>query len=165
MDKKAILPAVTISLLSCIALMLAVIGGLYTYNTFVADAEPVSAQGNGGTDKGPSWSVTPITTGGDKQHLVIVREVENPYGSGQAMQMAVYEIQGNNATGRLYFVAARLIEYDFQLPYIQDTNTRGDGWEPLEIKQAVEEARAERDRREEEQDRRNNRRNRNGQGD
>ncbi len=120
MDKKTLLPVVSIALLSCIALMLTVIGGLYTYNTFVSDAQPVSAQaGNGGTDKGPDWSVTPVTTGGDKQHLVIVRRVDNPYDDGTAMQMAVYEVTGNNSRAQLYLVGSRLIEYEDPAPQRQ----------------------------------------------
>lgn len=139
MEKKAILPAVTIALLSCIALMLAVIGGLYTYNTFAGEAQPVAAQSSG-TDKGPTWSASALTVGGDTEVMVVIREVENPYDTGKtATQMAVYEVRlTGTAKAELFFVASRLLEYDFQLPDHSDTSAKGKNWSPLAIKEAVE---------------------------
>ena len=139
MDKKTIFPAVTIALLSCVALMLTVIGGLYAYNTFAGDAQPVAAQSSG-TDKGPAWSATALTVGGDTEFMCIVKEVDNPYEDGKvATQMAVYEVrQSGTAKAELYFVASRLLEYDFQLPDHSDTAAKGKNWTPLKIKEAVE---------------------------
>lgn len=139
MEKKTILPAVTIALLSCIALMLTVIGGLFAYNTFAGDAEPVAAQSSG-TDKGPSWSATALTVGGDTEFMVIIKEVANPYETGKtATQMNVYEIRpSSTAKAELYFVAARLLEYDFQLPDHSGQDAKGKGWKPLGVKEAIE---------------------------
>lgn len=140
MEKKAILPAVTIALLSCVALMLAVIGGLYAYNTFVADAQPVAAQS---TDKGPEWSASALTVGGDTQVMVVITKVKNPYdeSAGEATQMSVYEIRlSGTAKAELYFVASRLLEYDFQLPDHSDTSAKGKNWTPLGIKEALDKA-------------------------
>ena len=137
MDRKAIVPAVTIALLSCVCLMLAVIGGLYAYNTFAAGAQPVAAQS---TDKGPDWSATALTVGGDQQFLCVIKEATNPYEEGQkASVMAVYEIHPNS-TGKsdLFFVASRLIEYDMKVPDHSGEDSKGKSWKPLEIKKAVE---------------------------
>jgi hypothetical protein len=141
MEKKAILPAVTIALLSCIALMLTVIGGLYAYNTFAGNAQPVAAQ-SAGTDKGPQWSASSITVGGNQEFMVVIKEVENPYEQGQkATQMAVYEIRtAGTAKADLYFVASRLLEYDFKLPDHSGQDAKGKGFSPLGVKKAVEES-------------------------
>ncbi|MBZ0137974.1 MAG: hypothetical protein K8I27_16580 [Planctomycetes bacterium] len=141
MDKKTILPAVTIALLSCVALMLTVIGGLYAYNTFAGEAQAVEAQSSG-TDKGPKWSATALTVGGDTEFMVIIKEVENPYEEGKlATQMAVYEVRpSSTAKAELYFVAARLLEYDFQIPDHSGEDAKGKNWKPLNIKEALEKA-------------------------
>lgn len=137
MEKKSVMPVVAVALLGCIALMLSVVGGLYAYNTFLGNAERVSAQ----SDKGPNWSVTPVTVGGNQQLLVVVTETENPYEQGKTTkQMAVYEVKGNNARAELYFVQARTLEYDFKVPYVKPNETTSK-WEPLEVKKAVEDAR------------------------
>jgi hypothetical protein len=141
MDRKVIVPAVTIALLSCICLMLTVIGGLYAYNTFAGGAEPVAAQSSG-TDKGPAWSATSLTVGGDTEFLCIVKEVANPYEEGKSANvMAVYEIRPNS-TGKaeMYFVASRLIEYDLQVPHHSGEDSKGKSWEPLGVKKAVEDS-------------------------
>ena len=140
MDRKAIVPEVTIALLSCVCLMLAVIGGLYAYNTFAGDAQPVAAQS--GTDKGPDWSATSVRVGGDTDYMVVVKEVTNPYEDGQkASVLAVYEIRPNS-TGKaeLYFVASRLIEYDLKVPDHSGEDSKGKNWTPLGVKKAVEES-------------------------
>ncbi|MCG3185143.1 MAG: hypothetical protein ICCCNLDF_03331 [Planctomycetes bacterium] len=141
MEKKTVLPAVTIALLSCIALMLTVIGGLYAYNTFAGSAQPVAAQSSG-TDKGPDWSATSVTVGGDQEFIVVIKEVENPYEQGQkATQMAVYEVRPNStAKAELFFVASRLLEYDFKLPDHSGEDSKGKGWSPLGVKKAVEDS-------------------------
>jgi len=138
MDKKTIFPAVTIALLSCVALMLTVIGGLYAYNTFAGEAQPVAAQSSG-TDKGPEWSASSLTVGGDTEFMVVIKIVDNPYEEGKdATQMNVYEIrQSGTAKAELYFVASRLLEYDFQLPDHSDTPAKGKNWTPLAIKDAL----------------------------
>lgn len=147
MEKKTIVPAISIALLSCIALMLTVIGGLYTYNTFVADAEPVAAQSSG-QDAGPDWTVTPVTIGGDTQYTVIVQRVENPYESGkETLQMAVYELrQRGTATCELYFIGARTLAYDFKFPYISDEKTNKKGYHPAELKLTAEKLAQERNK-------------------
>jgi hypothetical protein len=120
--------------------MLTVIGGLYAYNTFAGSAEPVAAQS--GTDKGPEWSTTSLRVGGEKDLLVVMKEVENPYEEGKkANVIAVYDIRSNNeGKAQMYFVASRLIEYDLQIPNHADEDSKGKGWEPLGVKKAVEEA-------------------------
>jgi hypothetical protein len=145
MEKKAIVPAVTIALLSCVALMLAVIGGLYAYNTFAGDAQPVAAQ-SAGTDKGPDWSATALTVGGDTEFLVVIKEVPNPYEEAKmGTQMVVYELrQKGNGRAELFFVAARLIEYDLQVPDHSDQAATGKDWKPLGVKEALEKAKKKR---------------------
>lgn len=140
MEKKAILPAVMIALLSCIALMLTVVGGLYAYNTFADNATPVSAQ-SAGTDKGPDWSVTPVTVGGDTQYLVVIKKAPNPYQDGEAdLQMAVYELhQSGTARCDLYFIAARTLKYDFMWPKISGKPTNTKAYDPAELKKQAEE--------------------------
>ncbi len=135
-EKKAILPVVGIALLSCIALMLTVIGGLYAYNTFASGAQPVYAQ----TDVGPKWTVTPVTVGGNQQYIVVVCEDENMFERGEpGRHMSVYEIrQKGNARGELYLVAARVIEYDSKLGYINDEATNTKGFTPMELKKALD---------------------------
>jgi hypothetical protein len=141
MDKKTMLPAVAIALLSCIALMLTVIGGLYAFNTFADDASPVAAQ-SAGTDKGPDWTVTPVTVGGDTQYVVVVQKSENPYEAGKEdLQMAVYELrQSGTAKCDLYFIAARTMAYDFSWPNISGESTNKKSYEPASLKKAAEEA-------------------------
>lgn len=140
MDRKTIIPAVTIALLSCICLMLTVIGGLYAYNTFAGNAEPVAAQS--ATDKGPNWSVNSIRVGGEKDLLVVMKEVANPYEDGKTSNViAVYDIRSNNeGKAQMYFVASRLIEYDMKVPHHSDEDSKGKSWEPLGVKKAVEES-------------------------
>lgn len=138
-EKKAILPVVGIALLSCIALMLTVIGGLYAYNTFAGSAQPAYAQSSG-TDVGPKWTVTPVTVGGNQQYIVVVCEDENMFERGApGRHMSVYEIrQKGNARGELYLVAARVIEYDSKLGYINDEATNTKGFHPMELKKALD---------------------------
>jgi hypothetical protein len=140
MDRKVILPAVTIALLSCVCLMLTVIGGLYAYNTFAGNAEPVAAQS--GTDKGPNWSATSITVGGDTEFLCIVKEVPNPYEDGKMGNvMAIYEVRPNSqGKAEMFFVCSRLIEYDLMVPHHSGEDSKGKSWEPLGVKKAVEES-------------------------
>lgn len=134
-EKKVILPAITIALLTCIALMLTVIGGLYMYNTFTDEAAPAYAQ----TDKGPAWSATSVTVGGNQEMMVVIRQVENPYETGKmATQMNVYEIRGQGGKVELYFVGARLLEYDFQIPEHSGVDSKGKGWSPLGVKEAAD---------------------------
>jgi hypothetical protein len=146
MDRKTLVPAVTIALLSCICLMLTVIGGLYAYNTFAGTAEPVAAQS--GTDKGPSWSVTSIRVGGEKDLLCVIKEAENPYEAGKlANVLAVYDIRSNNeGKAQMYFVASRLLDYDMMVPHHADEDSKGKSWEPLGVKDAVEKAKKEREK-------------------
>lgn len=146
MEKKTLVPALTIALLSCIALMLTVIGGLYTYNTFVDNAEPVAAQSSG-MDAGPDWTVTPVTVGGDTQYTVICQRVENPYEQGaETLQMAVYEMrQQGTASCELYFIGARTLAYDFKFPYITDEKTNKKAYHPVELKATAEEMARQRD--------------------
>lgn len=141
MDRKAIVPAVTIALLACVCLMLTVIGGLYAYNTFAGNAQPVAAQSSG-TDKGPDWSATSLTVGGDTEFLCVIKEMPNPYKDGERANMiAVYEVRPNS-TGKaeMYFVASRLIEYDLQVPHHSGADSKGKGFEPINLKKTVEES-------------------------
>lgn len=137
MEKKSVVPMLAIALLGCIALMLSVMGGLYAYNTFVATAPAVHAQA--GSDKGPNWTVTPVTVGGNTQLVMVITEVENPFESGKTTkQMAVYEVKGNNGKADLYFVAARTMEYDFKFPDIQGVSTNNDKYSPVKLKKVAE---------------------------
>lgn len=146
-EKKVILPAVTIALLSCIALMLTVIGGLYMYNTFADDAAPAYAQG-AGTDKGPSWSATPVTVGGNQEMMVVIREVPNPYEPGEfSTQMNVYEIRGQGGKIDLYFVGSRILEYDFRIPDHSGVDSKSAKYNPLGVKEAADEFKAAMDKR------------------
>lgn len=135
-EQRKVLPIVGIAVASCIALMLCVIGGLYAYNTFASKAEPVQAQ----TDVGPSWTVTPVTVGGNQEFVVVITQDKNPYEEGKVgRQMSVYEIRSNGtANAELYFVAARLLEYDSKLPIVSGEKTNGKKWDPLEIKKIVD---------------------------
>ena len=74
METKNIRSTIIIGFLGCIALMLSVVGGLYAYNTFIADSTPVEAQ----TDSGKNWSVTNVRVGGDTDLIVVISEEENP---------------------------------------------------------------------------------------
>lgn len=137
MEKKVILPAVTLALLGCIALMLSIVGGLYAYNTFLAEAPAVHAQA--GSDKGPNWTVTPVTVSGSTQLVMVVTEVENPYEAGkQTKQMAVYELRGNNGKCDLFFVGSRTMEYDFKFPDESGKQMTGEKWSPKSLKKAAE---------------------------
>lgn len=139
MDKKTLMPMMAIAFLGCIALMLSVMGGLYAYNTFLAAAPAVHAQA--GSDKGPNWTVTPVTVGGNTQLVMVVTEAENPYESGKmTKQMAVYELRGNNGKADLYFVGARTMEYDFKFPDESGKQMTGEKWSPKALKKAAEDA-------------------------
>ncbi len=142
MNKNAMLPTVGMALLACIALMLTVIGGLYGYNTFAGGAQPAYAQatGSSGTDRGPSWTVTPVTVGGNTQYVVIVAEEDNTYEAGKKSKvMTVYDLKSTGtAKAEMYLVATRLLEYDGKFPYINDTQTNKKGYEPIEMKKALE---------------------------
>ncbi|MBX3458374.1 MAG: hypothetical protein KF696_00250 [Planctomycetes bacterium] len=142
MDKRTMLPTVGIALLACIALMLAVVGGLYAYNTFAASAQAAHAQStpSSGTDKGPDWTVTPITTGGNSQHIVIVYEQDNPWETGKKSKiMTVYDLRATGtAKVEMYLVATRILEYDGKFPYINDEQTNKKGYEPAELKKSLE---------------------------
>jgi hypothetical protein len=120
-----------VALLSCIALMLTVIGGLYGYNTFAGGATPVHAQ----TDRGPNWTVTPVSVDGTKQFIVVVTEDSNPFIDVQrTRQMAVYELSSQRrGTAELFFVAARVLEYDSKMAEFggQDATRR---WGPREVR-------------------------------
>lgn len=138
MDKKSVMPMVAVALLGCIALMLSVMGGLYAYNTFLAAAPAVHAQA--GSDKGPNWTVTPVTVGGNTQLVMVITETENPFEAGKSTkQMAVYEVRGNNAKAELFFVASRTMEYDFKFPDISGVSTNNKGYSPLALKKTAEE--------------------------
>ncbi|MBE7492151.1 MAG: hypothetical protein HS108_10400 [Planctomycetes bacterium] len=139
MEKKNLLPMVAIALLGCIAVMLSVIGGLYAYNTFLATAPAVHAQA--GSDKGPDWTVTPVTVGGNQQLVMVITETENPYETAKkTKQMAVYELRGNNGKCDLYFVGARTMEYDFKFPDLSGQQMNNDKFSPLKLKKAAEDA-------------------------
>lgn len=135
-EQRKVLPIVGVAIGACIALMLTVIGGLYAYNTFAAKAEPVQAQ----TDVGANWTVTPVTVGGNQEFVVVVTQDKNPYEEGKTgRQMSVYEIRSNGtANAELYFVAARLLEYDSKLPIVSGEKTNSKKWDPLEIKKIVD---------------------------
>ncbi|MDC1141966.1 hypothetical protein OAU50_02650 [Planctomycetota bacterium] len=126
-----------IGFLGCIALMLSVVGGLYAYNTFIADSAPVQAQ----TDSGKNWSVTNVRVGGDTDYIVVVSEEENPLETGKpTKQMAVYEVKpSGEAKAKLYLVGARTLEYDFKFPYINDESTKSEkNWRPEALKKTAE---------------------------
>jgi hypothetical protein len=139
MDKKSVLPVMAIALLACVALMLSVIGGLYAYNTFLADAPAVHAQSS---DKGPSWTVTAVPNQSGTTMMAVVAEVKNPLDEnlGLTKQLAVYEIQGNNGKCDLYFVGARTLEWDFQLWDQSGETMTGKKWGPIGIRNSLEEA-------------------------
>lgn len=138
MENKLVLPAVGISLLACIALMLAVIGGLYAYNTFAGDAPAAYAQSSG-TDVGPRWTVTPVTVGGNQELLVVVTEDDNMLDPGnKGRQMSVYELRTSGiGKAELYFVGARLLEYDSKLFEHSDVDARRN-FGVQDVKKAVE---------------------------
>jgi hypothetical protein len=137
MDNKGLIPVLAIALLACVALMLTVIGGLYTYNTFVASPQAAYAQ-SAGTDRGPYWTVTPVTVGGNQQYVVVIKEDDNAYEAGvKSLHMAVYEFNpsGQGRT-ELYFVAARVLEWDTKVPDHSGANTRS-GWKPDDVRKAL----------------------------
>lgn len=140
MENKLMLPAVGISLMACIALMLAVIGGLYAYNTFAGSAPAAYAQSSG-TDVGPKWTVTPVTVGGNQQLLVVVTEDENMLDPGnQGRQMSVYEVRTSGiGKAELFFVGARLLEYDSKIFDHSDVDARRN-WAPQDVKNALSKA-------------------------
>ncbi|MHC4841391.1 MAG: hypothetical protein ACYTDT_10650 [Planctomycetota bacterium] len=136
MESTNIRSTLIIGFLGCIALMLSVMGGLYAYNTFIAESGTVEAQ----TDTGKDWSVTNVRVGGDTDYIVVVAETENPLEEGAATkQMAIYEVkQAGEAKAKLYFVGARTLEYDFKLDDVSDQSTKGKGWSPQELKKFIE---------------------------
>lgn len=134
MDKKSVMPVFAVAILGCIALMLSVIGGLYTYNTFLADAPAVHAQS---TDRASSWTVTSIDGGSGSQLLVVITEAKNPLDEAlTSKQMAVYEMKGNNGKCDLYFVGARTLEWDFKFWDEQGKDMSGKGWGPESLQKA-----------------------------
>jgi len=141
MERKSLVAVAGISVLACFVVMLAVIGGLYAYNTFVAEDAPV-VHAAGGTDTGKTWSVTPVVIQGNQEYLVVMSEADNPYEKGEtARMMAVYELRSSGqAKGDLYLVATRLIEYDFGIPDLTGKST-SKGYSPLDVKKATEKKR------------------------
>ncbi|MCF6227353.1 MAG: hypothetical protein L3J82_01640 [Planctomycetes bacterium] len=137
METKNIRSTIIIGFLGCIALMLSVVGGLYAYNTFIADSTPVQAQ----TDSGKNWSVTNVRVGGDTDLIVVISEEPNPLDENNTTkQMAVYEVkQQGESRARLYLVGARTLEYDFKFPDISDQSTKGNKYTPIALKKAAEE--------------------------
>jgi hypothetical protein len=123
-----------VALLGCIALMLTVIGGLYGYNTFAGSAAPVHAQ----SDTGPNWTVTAVTPDGTKQFIVVVTEDDNPFiDVARTRQMSVYEINtSSQGRAQLWFVAARVLEYDSKLAEFGDTDARR-RWGPGNVRDAL----------------------------
>lgn len=138
METKNIRSTMIIGFLGCIALMLSVVGGLYAYNTFIAEPVPVQAQ----TDSARDWTVTPVRIGGDTDYICVIAEAENPFEKGQTTkQMAVYEVrQGGEGRGKLWLVGTRTLEYDFKFPYINDKSTKGSKYTPTAMKKESEKA-------------------------
>jgi hypothetical protein len=137
MDKKTA-STLGIALLGCVAMMLTVIGGLYGYNTFAGNAQPVHAQ-SGSSDYGPSWTVTAISPDGTKQYIVVVTEDTNPFigVEGTTRQMSVYELNSrSNGRAQLWFVAARVLEFDSKLAEFgdQDATRR---WGPQDVEKSL----------------------------
>jgi hypothetical protein len=138
MDNKTA-STVGIALLACIALMLTVIGGLYGYNTFAGNAQPVYAQVSSPTDRGANWTVSTVSPDGNKQFIVVITqgEVAGAGIQGATRQMSIYELSSRgNARAQLWFVAARVLEYDAKLAefHDQDASRR---WGPQEVKAAL----------------------------
>lgn len=139
MDRRNAFPVVITALLSCVVLMLAVVGGLYAYNTFVAEAEPVHAQGGGASDQGPSWTASVVQVGGNQDYLVIISEEDNPLEEGQkTKQMAVYELKaGGEGKAKLFLVGCRTLAYDFKLVDEQEIGS-SKKYSPSELKKAID---------------------------
>jgi hypothetical protein len=129
---------VTMGLLACIALMLAVIGGTYVYDTLLGKAQPAFADG-AGTDKGPEWSVTAVKVDANQDYLVVIAEGPSPLDTGtKSKQMAVYQLRpkGQDGKGEIFLVGARTIEYDLRLEDVGNVNAKD--VRPREIKKQLE---------------------------
>ncbi len=141
MDKKAVLPVVSVALLACCALMLSVIGGIYAYNTFAGSAQPVYAA----SDKGPEWTVTPIRIEANNDYIVVMMKMKNPIDDptyAESLQMACYQLRSRGSDGKaeLFFVAARTVTYDLRIEWANDKELAFDGKKvrPSEIKKLVD---------------------------
>ncbi|MCC6574183.1 MAG: hypothetical protein IT462_10370 [Planctomycetes bacterium] len=134
---------------ACLLVMLAIVIGLVAYNTFVNNAQVVSAQAiNSGTDKGPSWTVTPITAGDvNKQYIVVVAESDRDFvGMSQkksnpktkvadrnrVKNMAIYRLKPENSEMGIEFVGARTIEYDLMVPSLTKVDNH-DKWKAYDV--------------------------------
>jgi len=122
-----------------IALMLAMIGVLYGYNTFMGSAVPVQAQSSP-TDRGPNWTVTTVSADGQKQYIVVITQTDVPQIGieGPTRQMSIYELSTRgNAKAQVWFVAARVLEYDAQVPEVGDFSADRN-WGPAKVKEWLE---------------------------
>lgn len=134
---------------ACLMLMLAIVIGLAAYNTFINNAQVVSAQATGsGTDKGPSWTVTPVIAGdANRQYIVVVAESEQDYvgkiqkkanpkmlvpDRTRVKNMAIYRLKPENSEMGIEFVGARTIEYDLMVPSLTKVDNH-DKWKPYEV--------------------------------
>lgn len=101
------------ALLVCNALVMSVVGGLYAYNNFLANPEPVHAQ-DAGANAARDWTVSSVRVGGDQDFLVVMKKAPNPYdNNADNLQMAVYEI--DQSKGTLKLMSARTTDYDFRI--------------------------------------------------
>jgi hypothetical protein len=140
MDKK-LFPILSVALLACCALMLAVIGGIYAYNTFAGGAQPVYAA----SDKGPEWTVTPIRIEQNNDYIVVMAKMKNPIDDPnypESLQMSVYQLRNRGSDGQaeLFFVAARTVTYDLRVEWANDKQLGKDtkALAPREIKKLTE---------------------------
>jgi hypothetical protein len=137
MDRKTA-TTLGVAMLGCIAMMLTVIGGLYGFNTFAGGAQDVQAQSS---DTGPNWTVTTVSPDGNRQYIVVVTQDTNPFidEEGPTRQMSVYELHARgNGTAQLWFVAARVLEYDSKIADFGDSDARRN-WGPREVQAGIRE--------------------------
>lgn len=160
MDRKSLLPLAGIAVGACLMLMLTVVIGLFAYNTLVGNAQLVNAQTNPGTDKGPSWTITPVNWGdANRQYLVVIAESDRDYvvlGKRNATprprvkNMAVYRLNPQSDHVAIEYVGARTIEYDMMLPTPAKVsqNDHERKWQPSDVFDFVKkfEERSEKDK-------------------
>ena len=107
---------------------------LQGWSLLTRTAEPAFAAG--GTDRGPSWTATPIAIGGGEERLAVIQESENKFEKGEmAKVMAIYRV---NSMDLLELTATRLIEYDLLHPNYGGKKAKSSPT-PQEMKKAVEE--------------------------
>lgn len=148
MDRKSFIPVAAVAAGACLLVMLTVLIGIFAYQSLVGNAQTVNAQANNsGTDKGPSWTVTPVTWGdANREYLVVVAESDRDF-VGMAKRpsaprprvknMAIYRLNPSNNKVEIEFVGARTLEYDLMMPITADVRNH-EQWRAYEVEKEID---------------------------